>query len=46
MDSDADLEVWNVLYERSKWLPGSSQDNPKNFTVKKVLQAKIELYQE
>ena len=44
VDRDADLEVRNVLCERSKWLPGSSQDSPKNFTVKKVLQAKIELY--
>ena len=40
VDRDADLEVRNVLYERSKRLPGSSQDSPKNFTVKKLLQAK------
>ena len=26
-DSDADLEVWNVLCDRSKWLPWYSQDN-------------------
>ena len=29
-----------MLCERSKRLPGSSQDSPKNFTVKKLLQAK------
>ena len=44
VDRDADLKVRNVLCERCKWLPGFSQDSPKNFTVKKVLQAKIELY--
>ena len=43
-DRDADLEVRNVLCEQSKWQPGFSQDSPKNFTVKKLLQAKIELY--
>ena len=44
VDRDADLKVRNVLCERCKSLPGFSQDSPKNFTVKKVLQAKIELY--
>ena len=39
VDRDAYLEVRNVLCERSKCLPESSQDSPKNFTLKKVLQA-------
>ena len=44
VDRDADLKVRNVLCEWSKWLPESSQDSPKTFTVKKALQAEIELY--
>ena len=30
VDRDSDLEVRNVLCERSKWLPGSSQESQKN----------------
>ena len=30
VDRDSDLEVRNVLCERSKWLPVSSQESQKN----------------
>ena len=44
VDSDAGSEVRDVLRWRSKWLPRYSQNSSTNATVKKVLQARIELY--
>ena len=44
VDNESDVQVKNELCGRSKRLPGSSQDSPKNFTVTEVVQAEIELY--
>ena len=43
VDNESDVQVKNELCGRSKRLPGSSQDSPKNFTVTEVVQAEIEL---
>ena len=44
VDNESDVQVKNELCGRSKRLPGSSQDSPKNFTVTELVQAEIELY--
>ena len=44
VDNESDVQVKNELCGRSKRLPGSSQDSPKNFTVTEVVLAEIELY--